>query len=149
MEEWTLRHEATAAVLRKKHADCVAELGEQINHLQIIKEKLEKEKNEYKMADDLSRNREIHYEKLCHSLEDQLSKYKTKNGEFSRLLQEKEVILSQISRAKLAFTQQVEELKRHVEEETKAKNVLAHALQSARHDCHLLREQLEEQEAKA
>ncbi|GAA6225053.1 myosin heavy chain, fast skeletal muscle-like [Lates japonicus] len=178
LEESTLHHEATAAALRKKHADSVAELGEQIDNLQRVKQKLEKEKSEYKMEiDDLSSNIEvvvkakINYEKLCHSLEDQLSEYRTKhdentrliteinaqrarlqneNGEFSRLLEEKEAILSQMSRAKLAFTQQIEELKRQVEEEAKAKNALAHALQSARHDCDLLREQFEEeQEAKA
>ncbi|XP_042364091.1 myosin heavy chain, fast skeletal muscle-like [Plectropomus leopardus] len=178
LEESTLHHEATAAVLRKKHADSVAELGEQIDNLQRVKQKLEKEKNEYKMEiDDLSSNVEVmvkakmNYEKMCHSLEDQLSEYKTKNdenarliteinaqrarlqnenGEFSRLLEEKEAILSQMSRAKLGFTQQVEELKRHTEEESKAKNALAHALQSARHDSDLLREQFEEeQEAKA
>ncbi|KAL7372784.1 hypothetical protein ABVT39_022455 [Epinephelus coioides] len=161
LEESTLHHEATAAVLRKKHADSVAELGEQIDNLQRVKQKLEKEKNEYKMEiDDLSSNIEvmvkakINYEKMCHMLEDQLSEYKTKydenTREFSRLLEEKEAILSQMSRGKLAFTQQVEELKRHVEEESKAKSALAHALQSARHDCDLLREQFEEeQEAKA
>uniref|UniRef100_A0A3Q1GZK9 Myosin-4-like n=1 Tax=Acanthochromis polyacanthus TaxID=80966 RepID=A0A3Q1GZK9_9TELE len=178
LEESTLHHEAIAAALRKKHADSVAELGEQIDNLQRVKQKLEKEKSEYKMEiDDLSSNVEvmikakISFEKLCHSLEDQLNEYKTKhdenthlitevnaqkarlqneNGEFSRLLEEKEAVLSQMSRAKLAFTQQIDELKRQVEEETKAKNALAHALQSARHDCDLLREQFEEeQEAKA
>uniref|UniRef100_A0A3P9B7B1 Myosin heavy chain, fast skeletal muscle n=1 Tax=Maylandia zebra TaxID=106582 RepID=A0A3P9B7B1_9CICH len=178
LEESTLHHEAIAAALRKKHADSVAELGEQIDNLQRVKQKLEKEKSEYKMeTDDLSSNMEImvkakiNYEKLCRSLEDQLSEYKTKhdenthlitevnaqkarlqneNGELSRLLEEKEAILSQMLRSKLAFTQQVEELKRQVEEEIKAKNALSHALQSARHDCDLLREQYEEeQEAKA
>ncbi|XP_029384267.1 myosin heavy chain, fast skeletal muscle-like [Echeneis naucrates] len=178
LEESTLHHEATAASLRKKHADSVAELGEQIDNLQRVKQKLEKEKSEYKMEiDDLSGNVEvmvkakISCEKLCHCLEDQLSEYKTKhdentrliaeinvqrarlqneNGELSRLLEEKEAIVSQMSRAKLAFTQQFEELKRQVEEEAKAKNALGHAVHSARHDCDLLREQFEEeQEAKA
>ncbi|XP_053197101.1 myosin heavy chain, fast skeletal muscle-like [Scomber japonicus] len=178
LEESTLHYEAIAAALRKKHADSMAELGEQIDNLQRVKQKLEKEKSEYKMEiDDLSSNIEatvkakINYEKLSHSLEDQLSEYKAKqdennrliieitaqraklqneNGEFCRLLEEKEAILSQMSRTKLAFTQQIEELKRQVEEESKAKNALAHALQSARHDCDLLREQFEEeQEAKA
>ncbi|XP_075889839.1 myosin-4-like [Nelusetta ayraudi] len=178
LEESTLHHEAVAAALRKRHADSVAELGEQIDNLQRVKQKLEKEKSEYKMeVDDLSSNIEvmvkskINYEKLCHSLEDQLSDFKTKqeensrliseinaqrakllneNGEVSRLLEEKEAVLSHVQRAKLAFSQQAEELKRQVEEETKSKNALAHALQSARHDCDLLREQYEEeQEAKA
>ncbi|ROL50706.1 Myosin heavy chain, fast skeletal muscle [Anabarilius grahami] len=59
LEESTLQHEATAAALRKKQADTVAELGEQIDNLQRVKQKLEKEKSEYKMEiDDLSTNME-------------------------------------------------------------------------------------------
>ncbi|KAK0134632.1 Myosin heavy chain, fast skeletal muscle [Merluccius polli] len=194
LEESTLQHEATAAALRKKQADSVAELGEQIDNLQRVKQKLEKEKSEYKMEiDDLSSNmeavakakinnetlisnREIlnhqgNLEKICRTLEDQLSEIKaksdenvrqindvsaqrarllTENGEFGRQLEEKEALVSQLTRGKQAFTQQIEELKRQNEEEVKAKNALAHGVQSARHDCDLLREQFEEeQEAKA
>ncbi|XP_067403819.1 myosin heavy chain, skeletal muscle, adult-like [Emydura macquarii macquarii] len=177
LEEATLQHEATAAALRKKHADSTAELGEQIDNLQRVKQKLEKEKSELKMEiDDLASNLETvskakaNLEKMCRTLEDQLSEIKTKeeehqrmindlnvqrarlqteSGEFSRQLEEKDALISQLSRGKQAFTQQIEELKRQLEEEIKAKNALAHALQSARHDCDLLREQYEEeQEAK-
>ncbi|NXN56830.1 MYH1B protein, partial [Rynchops niger] len=177
LEEATLQHEATAAALRKKHADSTAEFGEQIDNLQRVKQKLEKEKSELKMEiDDLASNMEsvskakANLEKMCRSLEDQLSEIKTKeeeqqrtindisaqrarlqteSGEYSRQVEEKDVLISQLSRGKQAFTQQIEELKRHLEEEIKAKNALAHALQSARHDCDLLREQYEEeQEAK-
>ncbi|XP_003791305.1 myosin-4 [Otolemur garnettii] len=178
LEEATLQHEATAAALRKKHADSVAELGEQIDNLQRVKQKLEKEKSEMKMEiDDLASNMDTvskakgNFEKMCRTLEDQLSEIKTKaeeqqrlinelsaqkarlhteSGEFSRQLDEKDAMVSQLSRGKQAFTQQIEELKRQLEEETKAKNALAHAVQSTRHDCDLLREQYEEeQEAKA
>ncbi|XP_034960511.2 myosin-4 [Zootoca vivipara] len=178
LEEATLQHEATSAALRKKHADSAAELGEQIDNLQRVKQKLEKEKSELKMEiDDLASNMESvsksksTLEKLSRSLEDQLSEVKakeeehqrtindltaqrarlqTEGGEFARQVEEKDALISQLSRGKQGFTQQVEELKRQLEEETKAKNALAHALQSARHDCDLLREQFEEeQEAKA
>uniref|UniRef100_A0A8C3G8N6 Myosin-7B n=1 Tax=Cyclopterus lumpus TaxID=8103 RepID=A0A8C3G8N6_CYCLU len=178
LEESTLQHEATSAALRKKQADSVAEMGEQIDNLQRVKQKLEKEKSEYKMEiDDLSGNMETvaktkgNLEKMCRTLEDQLSELRSKNdenvrqlndintlkarlqtenGEISRQLEEKEALISQLTRGKQAFTQQIEEFKRHVEEEVKAKNALAHAVQSARHDCDLLREQYEEeQEAKA
>ncbi|XP_041072615.1 myosin-1B-like [Carcharodon carcharias] len=178
LEESTLQHEATAAALRKKQADSVAELGEQIDNLQRVKQKLEKEKSELKMEiDDLASNMEsvskskANFEKLCRTVEDQLSETKakneeniglvndlsaqkarlqTENGEFARQLEEKDSLISQLTRGKQAFTQQVEELKRQLEEELKAKNALAHALQSSRHDCDLLREQYEEeQEGKA
>ncbi|XP_062409613.1 myosin heavy chain, fast skeletal muscle-like [Sardina pilchardus] len=178
LEESTLQHEATASALRKKQADSVAELGEQIDNLQRVKQKLEKEKSEYKMEiDDLSSNMEAvaksktNLEKMCRTLEDQFSEIKaksdegvrqvndlsaqrarlqTENGELARQVEEKDALVSQLTRSKQAFTQQVEELKRLNEEEVKAKNALAHAVQSARHDCDLLREQFEEeQEAKA
>uniref|UniRef100_A0A803VG38 Myosin heavy chain 2 n=1 Tax=Ficedula albicollis TaxID=59894 RepID=A0A803VG38_FICAL len=174
LEEATLQHEATAAALRKKHADSTAELGEQIDNLQ---RKLEKEKSELKMEiDDLASNMESvskaksNLEKMCRALEDQFSEVRakddehvrqindlntqktrlqTENGELTRQLEEKESLISQLTRGKHTFTQQTEELKRQLEEENKAKNALAHALQSARHDCDLLREQYEEeQEAK-
>ncbi|KAM7333596.1 hypothetical protein ACRRTK_006916 [Alexandromys fortis] len=178
LEEATLQHEATVATLRKKHADSTAELAEQIDNLQRVKQKLEKEKSEFKLEiDDLSSSVEsvskskANLEKICRTLEDQLSEARGKNeetqrslselttqksrlqteaGELSRQLEEKESIVSQLSRSKQAFTQQIEELKRQLEEESKAKNALAHALQSSRHDCDLLREQYEEeQEGKA
>ncbi|CAI5676373.1 unnamed protein product [Oreochromis niloticus] len=178
LEESTLHHEATTAALRKKQADSMAELGEQIDNLQRIKQKLEKEKSELKMEiDDLASNMEtvakakVNLEKMCRSLEDQLMELKTKNdenmrqisdlsnqrarfqtenAELSRQMEERESLISQLTRGKQGFTTQVDELKRLIEEETKAKNALAHSLQSARHDCDLLREQYEEeQEAKA
>uniref|UniRef100_A0A3B3R4J6 Myosin, heavy chain b n=1 Tax=Paramormyrops kingsleyae TaxID=1676925 RepID=A0A3B3R4J6_9TELE len=125
LEESTLQHEATAAALRKKQADSVAELGEQIDNLQRVKQKEVQHK---------------YYDFVAF----------TYLGEFGRQLEEKEALVSQLTRGKQAYTQQIEELKRHIEEEVKAKNALAHALQSARHDCDLLREQYEEeQEAKA
>ncbi|XP_029363477.1 myosin-1B-like isoform X3 [Echeneis naucrates] len=178
LEESTLQHESIAATLRKKQADSVAELSDQIENLQRVKQKLEKEKSELKMEiDDMASSVEsvlkgkANLEKLCRSLEDQIIEYKTKaeeaqrslsdhtalsarlqteNGELSRQLEEKEITLSQLSRGKSAGSQQIEELKRLLDEEAKAKNALAHSLQSSRHDCELLREQYEEeQEAKA
>ncbi|XP_019381321.1 PREDICTED: myosin-15 isoform X1 [Gavialis gangeticus] len=178
LEEATLHYEATAATLRKKHADSMAELGEHLDNLQRVKQKLEKEKSELKLeVDDLSSNMEqmvkgkTNAEKLCRTYEDHLNetkakldemtrlvndlttqkaKLQTENGEFARQLEERESLISQLSRGKTSFTQQTEELRRQLEEETKSKNALAHAVQAARHDCELLREQFEEeQEAKA
>ncbi|XP_029109345.1 myosin-7-like [Scleropages formosus] len=178
LEEATLQHEATAATLRKKQADSVADLGEQIDNLQRVKQKLEKEKSELRLElDDVVSNMEQtvkaknNLEKMCRTLEDQMSEYKTKaeesqrsindfttqkaklqteNGELTRQLEEKESLISQLTRGKQSYTQQIEDIKRQLEEEVKAKNALAHAVQSARHDCDLLREQYEEElEAKA
>uniref|UniRef100_A0A2K6C3B0 Myosin heavy chain 3 n=1 Tax=Macaca nemestrina TaxID=9545 RepID=A0A2K6C3B0_MACNE len=165
LEEATLQHEAMVATLRKKHADSVAELGEQIDNLQRVKQKLEKEKSEFKLEiDDLSSSMEsVSKSKVLRGVggvgaaqgfpSERLrghSNLTLPTDSLSRQLEEKESIVSQLSRSKQAFTQQIEELKRQLEEENKAKNALAHALQSSRHDCDLLREQYEEeQEGKA
>ncbi|XP_033853122.1 myosin-7-like [Acipenser ruthenus] len=178
LEEATLQHEATSSTLRKKQADSVAELGEQIDNLQRVKQKLEKEKSEFKLElDDVVSNMEhvakakANLEKMCRTLEDQMNEYRTKaeegqrtindfttqkaklqteNGELARRLEEKESLVSQLTRGKQSYTQQIDDLKRQLEEEVKAKNALGHAVQSARHDSDLLREQYEEeQEAKA
>ncbi|NWR44037.1 MYH4 protein, partial [Regulus satrapa] len=147
LEEATLQHEATAAALRKKHADSTAELGEQIDNLQRVKQKLEKEKSELKMEiDDLAGRTETVtkskavLEKRYRTLEDEMSEMKakleehqrnvnemvmqkaqlqTESGELSHQLKEKETIRLQLSRSKQALTQQIEELKRQLEEEIK------------------------------
>ncbi|XP_033822608.2 myosin, heavy chain 7B, cardiac muscle, beta a [Periophthalmus magnuspinnatus] len=178
LEEAMLHHEATAAALRKKHADSVAELGEQIDSLQRVKQKLEKERSEAKMeVDDLASTVEqlskakATSEKMCRSYEDQMNEAKAKveelqrqlsdtntqkaraqaeSAELARKLEEREALVSQLQRSKNSLGQNVEELKKQLEEENKAKSALAHALQSSRHDCDLLREQYdEEQETKA
>uniref|UniRef100_A0A669CFT3 Myosin, heavy chain 7B, cardiac muscle, beta a n=1 Tax=Oreochromis niloticus TaxID=8128 RepID=A0A669CFT3_ORENI len=155
LEEAMLHHEATTAALRKKHADTVAELSEQIDSLQRVKQKLEKERSEAKMeADDLASTVEqlskgkATSEKTCRLYEDQMNEAKAKVEELQRQLSETS---TQKARAQAESGKRlVEELKKQLEEENKAKSALAHALQSSRHDCDLLREQYdEEQEAKA
>uniref|UniRef100_A0A669Q0B6 Myosin heavy chain 1 n=1 Tax=Phasianus colchicus TaxID=9054 RepID=A0A669Q0B6_PHACC len=154
LEEATLQHEATAAALRKKHADSTAELGEQIDNLNmesVSKAKANLEKMCRTLEDQLSeiKSKEEEHQRMINDLSTQRARLQTESGEYSRQVEEKDALISQLSRGKQAFTQQIEELKRHLEEEIKAKNALAHALQSARHDCDLLREQYEEeQEAK-
>uniref|UniRef100_A0A3P8ZJ37 Myosin-7B n=1 Tax=Esox lucius TaxID=8010 RepID=A0A3P8ZJ37_ESOLU len=178
LEEAMLHHETTVAGLRKKHADSVAELGEQIDSLQRVKQKLEKERAEAKMeVDDLVSNVEqmskikANAEKMCRLYEDQMNEAKARveelqrqlndtnaergraqadSAELGRKLEERDALVTQLQRSKNSYSQNAEELKKQLEEENKAKNALAHALQAARHDCDLLREQYEEeQEAKA
>lgn len=59
LEESTLQNETAAAATRKKHSDSVAELGEQMENLQKVRQKLENEKSELKMEiDDVVSNLE-------------------------------------------------------------------------------------------
>uniref|UniRef100_A0A3B4VMY1 Myosin-7B-like n=1 Tax=Seriola dumerili TaxID=41447 RepID=A0A3B4VMY1_SERDU len=178
LEEAGLHHEAMAATLRKKHSDTVAELSEQIDALQRAKQKLEKEKTEFRLeADDLATNVEQlsrakgAVEKMCRVYEDQLNESRsraeelqrqltevsaqkaralTETAEYSRRLEERDTMIGQLQRSKAGVCQNSDDLKRQLEEESKARVALAHAVLASRHDCSLLKEQLEEeQEAKA
>ncbi|XP_057686574.1 myosin-7B-like [Corythoichthys intestinalis] len=178
LEEAGLHHETTAAALRKKHADAVTELTEQIDMLQRAKHKMEKEKAELRLeADDLAANLEQHLrakgalEKMCRVNADQLSEshgrindlqrqltemsaQKARSvaeaAEYSRRLEEREVLTNQLQRSKAGLCQNLEDMKRQLEEQSKARVSLAQAVQVSRHDCSLLTEQLEaEQESKA
>lgn len=55
LEEAALQAEATASALRKKHSDAMAELAEQVENLQRVRIKLEKDKQVMKAEiDDLN-----------------------------------------------------------------------------------------------
>ncbi|XP_006170826.1 myosin-15 [Tupaia chinensis] len=178
MEEATLHFEATSASLKKRHADSLAELEGQVESLQLVKQKLEKEKSDLQLeVDDLLTHAEqmtrakANAEKLCSLYEERLNganakleevtqltndltaqktKLQSESGELLKRLEEKEALISQLSRERGNFTRQIEELRGQLEEEFKSQSALTHALQSAKRDCDLLREQYEEeQESKA
>ncbi|XP_067089110.1 myosin-16-like [Osmerus mordax] len=173
LEEAALQSEASAAALRKKHSDSLAELGEQLENLQRLRIKLEKDKQSMKAEiEDLNvtvettqkakLNSEVHVRKLEDSLaeanarlaelernQSELNTIKTRlsaeNGEMSRELEEAQSKLTQVTRLKASLTTQTDELKRQVDEESKARNAAVVGLANARHDLALLKEQLEEE----
>ncbi|KAM6162858.1 LOW QUALITY PROTEIN: myosin-15 [Erethizon dorsatum] len=178
MEKATQHFEAMSASLEKKHADSLAEFKGQIENLQQVKQKLEKDKSDLQLeVDDLLTHIEqmtrakVNAEKFCslyevhlneantkldevtcfaNDLKAQKTKLQNESGEFLRKVEEKESLLNQLSREKSHFTQQIEELRGQLEEETRSQSVLAQALQSVKHDFDLLQEQYEEeQEVKA
>ncbi|KAF7653142.1 hypothetical protein LDENG_00086620 [Lucifuga dentata] len=178
LEEVGLHHEVTAATLRKKHSDTVTELSEKIDALQRTKQKLEKEKAEFRLeADDLAAHLEQQsrakstVEKMCRVFEDQLNESRsrieelqrqmtevntqkaravTESAEYIRRLEERDALIGQLQRSKAGLCQNSEDLRKQLEEDSKARAALAHTLQASRHDGVLLKEQLEEeQEAKA
>ncbi|CAH6792395.1 Myh15 [Phodopus roborovskii] len=174
MEE-TIRHfEATSASLKKRHAENLAELEGQVEHLQQARQVLEQEKSDLQLqvddlltrVDQMARTK-ANAEKLCSGYERRLNEANTKldaatqlandlatqktklqseSGESLKRLEEKETLISQLSREKSNLTRQIEELRGQLEEETRCQSALAHALQSAKHDYDLLREQYEEEQ---
>ncbi|XP_031220572.1 myosin-15 [Mastomys coucha] len=178
MEETTRHFEATSASLKKRHAENLAELEGQVEHLQQVRQVLEQDKSGLQLqVDDLltrvdqMARAKANAEKLCglyerrlneanakldevtqlaNDLTTQKTKLQSESGEFFKRLEEKEVLISQLSRQKSNLTRQVEELRAQLEEESRSQSALAHVLQSTKHDYDLLREQFEEeQEVKA
>ena len=95
LEEHNISHESTLSDIRKKHADISNDMTEQIDNLQRVKQKLEKEKSEMKMElDDLASTVEAvtkskgHYEKNCRNLEDQYAEMQRKVEDQERTLSE-------------------------------------------------------------
>ena len=157
IEEMHLTQENAMVQIRKKHADISAELTESVENLQRVKSKLEKEKSDQKMeVDDLTSTIEtlakmrVSQEKHLRGLEETAADLQTATetsdrqlneaaalkarqitelNELRRVLEEKEQLNSQLNRQKNSGNQQMEELKRTLEEETKSKNVLAHQVQ--------------------
>uniref|UniRef100_A0A452SLC9 Myosin heavy chain 4 n=1 Tax=Ursus americanus TaxID=9643 RepID=A0A452SLC9_URSAM len=148
LEEATLQHEATAATLRKKHADSVAELGEQIDNLQRVKQKLEKEKSELKMEiDDLASNMETvsktsnkngNLEKTCRTLEDQLSEVKMKEEEQQRLINELSAQKARLHTESGEFSRQLDEKEALVSQLSRGKQAFTQQIEE-------LKRQLEEE----
>ena len=159
--------------LRKKNADVIADMSEQIDSMQRNRLKTDKEKSEMQMEiDDLSTNLEqvtkskISLEKVTKNVEEQLTAagYKetelsrdlgeinilkdrlmTENQEILKQIEEKNSLILQLTRAKNIYAQNLEEVKRSLDEETNAKTALAHAVQAKTQENDLLKEQYEEE----
>ncbi|XP_014676451.1 PREDICTED: myosin heavy chain, muscle-like [Priapulus caudatus] len=173
LEEQALQNEAVISSLRKKQNDTVSEMGEQLDQLQKIKTKIDKEKAQVKVElDDCKANMEHikkskgQSEKLAKALEGQLGEANAKLDESSRVindmnaqkskssneindlqrqLEEAESQLNQLTRVKAQLASQLEEVRGHVDEESRAKASMQAQLRNAQHDAEQLREQLEEE----
>ncbi|CAF3855076.1 unnamed protein product [Rotaria sordida] len=174
LEEANLQHEATAAQLRKKHQDAVNEMGEQIDQLQKLKNKLEKEKQSYKSELDDIRTQVEHVhkgkaaaEKLSKQLEQQLSevqikvedsykqvseftlirtKFTSENSELIKQIEDLEHQVSALQKTKVSLQQQADEAKRALEEEVRGKGSVNSQIRNLTADLDQAREQLEEEQ---
>ncbi|KAE8295974.1 Myosin heavy chain, fast skeletal muscle [Larimichthys crocea] len=110
LEEETEAEHAAHAKVEKQRADLSRELEE-------ISERLEEAGRATAAQIEINKKREAelqkgNLEKMYRTLEDQLS-------EFTRQVEEREALVSQLTRGKQAITQQIEELKRQIQEEVK------------------------------
>uniref|UniRef100_UPI00358FDCDE myosin-16-like n=1 Tax=Myxine glutinosa TaxID=7769 RepID=UPI00358FDCDE len=174
VEEASLQTEAMNSALRKKHTEALSSVAEQLDALQRVRVKLEKDKQIMKMElDDLSANYEnMHKAKAVadlqvKKLEDQhfelnsmndehqkniteLTLHKAKlsveNTDLTRSFEEMDTKLTHFNRSKTQQSSQIEELKKHLEEEIKLKNTASLGLANSKHELELVRDQLEEEQ---
>nr|CAH7712516.1 unnamed protein product [Callosobruchus chinensis] len=178
LEEANIQHEATLANLRKKHNDAVSEMGEQIDQLNKLKAKAEKEKAQYfgevndlRATVDHLANEKAAIEKVSKQLGQQLNDVQSKldetnrtlndfdaakkklsieNSDLLRQLEEAESQVSQLSKIKVSLTTQLEDTKRLADEEARERATLLGKFRNLEHDLDNIREQVEEEaEAKA
>ncbi|XP_024080487.1 myosin heavy chain, muscle isoform X32 [Cimex lectularius] len=178
LEEANIQHESTLANLRKKHNDAVSEMGDQIDQLNKLKTKVEKEKcqylcelNDVRASIDHLTNEKAATEKVAKQLQHQVSdvqgkleeanrtlndfdaakkKLSIENSDLLRQLEEAESQVSQLSKLKISLTTQLEDTKRLADEEARERATLLGKFRNLEHDLDNLREQVEEEaEAKA
>jgi len=178
LEESNIQHESTLANLRKKHNDAVSEMSEQIDQLNKLKSKAEKdrshfasENNDLRAAMDHVSSEKAALEKVNKQYQQQTNELQSKldesnrtlndldsakkkltieNGDFLRQLEDAESQVAQLSKIKVSLTTQLEDTKRLADEEGRERATLLGKFRNLEHDIDGLREQLEEEsEAKA
>ncbi|XP_055295507.1 myosin heavy chain, muscle isoform X5 [Sitodiplosis mosellana] len=173
LEEANIQHEGTLANLRKKHNDAVAEMAEQVDQLNKLKAKAEKEKSQYfgELTDlrgsvDHLANEKAAQEKIAKQLQHTLNEVQSKldetnrtlndfdaqkkklsieNSDLLRQLEEAESQVSQLSKIKISLTTQLEDTKRLADEESRERATLLGKFRNLEHDLDNLREQVEEE----
>jgi len=178
LEESNIQHEATVASLRKKHNDAVAEMGEQIDQLNKMKARAEKERssmgselNDTRAAMDHLSGEKAAAEKMnkllqiqCNDMQLKLDeanrtlndfdaakkKLSIENSDLTRQIEDAETQLTQLNKLKVSLTTQLEDTKRMADEEARERATLLGKFRNVEHDLDSMREQLdEESEAKA
>nr|CAI5869310.1 unnamed protein product [Callosobruchus analis] len=178
LEEANIQHEATLANLRKKHNDAVSEMGEQIDQLNKLKAKAERDRaaiyselQQTRQAVEQVGREKAAIEKVSKQLGQQLNDVQSKldetnrtlndfdaakkklsieNSDLLRQLEEAESQVSQLSKIKVSLTTQLEDTKRLADEEARERATLLGKFRNLEHDLDNIREQVEEEaEAKA
>ncbi|XP_064079374.1 myosin heavy chain, muscle-like [Macrobrachium nipponense] len=173
LEESNIQHESALSMLRKKHNDAVAELSENIDHLNKMKARAEKDKDAMKRdADDakatmdaLARDKAA-AEKTTKQLQHQLAethakldesnrtlsdfdatkkKLAVENADLIRQLEEAESNLAQLSKMKLSLTNQLEDSRKLADDESRGRATILGKYRNLEHDIAALRESLDEE----
>merc|ERR1719330_1280669 len=173
LEEAHIQQESTLTNLKKKHQDAVAEMSEQIEQLNRMKAKVDKDKSHimHEIADIRSATDEVarskaSAEKSQRNLMDQLNnlgkkveeanltlgdfennkrKVAAENADLLRQLQELENNASMLGKIRVQLVAQLDEAKRVADDEGKERMSLLGKFKNVEHELDGIKEQLEEE----
>merc|ERR1719315_684854 len=173
LEEGNIQQDAAVASLRKKHNDAVAEMSEQIDHLNKMKARVEKDKEGLKRdaddaraaADAMSQDKAA-AEKLNKQMMGSLNETQAKldeanrtlndfdatkkklaveNADLLRQIEEAESQIGQLSKMKLSLTNQCEDARKMADEESRERATLLGKYRNLEQDIDGLRDALDEE----
>uniref|UniRef100_F1KQ55 Myosin-3 n=1 Tax=Ascaris suum TaxID=6253 RepID=F1KQ55_ASCSU len=140
LEENNMNHEMQIAALRKKHNDAVGELSDQLEQLQKLKAKTDKDKAQllrdvedaHANADAESRARQ-EFEKQSKLVEMQFAELQTKADEQTRLINDLTALKTRLTNENGDLSRQLEDLENQVNSLHRLKAQLMSQLEEARH----------------
>merc|ERR1712042_235102 len=173
LEEMNIQHEAVLSSLRKKHNDAIAEMSEQVDYLNKMKARSEKDKETMRMeADDakaaldaLARDKaaaektakqiQFNYSEIYTKLDDtnrtlnefdgMKKKLYVENQDLVRQLEEAELQYGTLSKLKLSLTNQYDDARKMADDESRDRATLFGKYRNIEHDIATMCAKLEEE----
>merc|ERR1711970_546813 len=173
LEEMNIHHEAVLSSLRKKHNDAIAEMSEQVDYLNKMKARSEKDKETMRMEyddakaayDALGKDKDaaekkvkqiqfnynelyVKYEenhKLLHDFEGMKKKLYVENQDLVHQLEESESQYGTLHKLHLSLTNQYNDAKKFADEENRDRAQLLGKFRNLEHDIATMRAKIEEQ----
>jgi len=173
LDESNITHESTLAMLRQKHNASISELGEQIDNLNKLKAKSEKERNavaqeleevQNQLAND--QNEKVSLEKHGKMIQQQIYDSQARLEELQRALheadgskrkiavencdlvhqfEEAERLAALLSKDRTSLTTQLEDSKRLADAETRERINLLGKMRNLQHELEVMKEHLEQE----
>merc|ERR1712158_868 len=133
LEEAHIQQEATLVSLKKKHQDAIAEMTEQIEQLNKMKNKVEKDRTLLSTLNDQSKKIEEATLTL-NDMEGAKRKIAAENADLLRQLQEMENSANMLSKLKLTLADQLDEARAVADHEAKERQSLLGKFRNAEHE---------------
>merc|ERR1740131_457584 len=173
LDESNITHESTLAMLRQKHNASISEMGDQIDSLNKLKAKAEKERNavaleleevqnqmanaqnerqglekqgkmiQQQIYDSQARLEEL--QRALHEADGSKRKITVENCDLVHQFEESERLAAQLSKDRTSLTTQLEDAKRLADAETRERINLLGKMRNLQHELEVMKEHLDEE----